>query len=130
MARKINKPLEIKDLTKFFTVYIPIYETYIEVYVSDDIANTSKAAEDKYPEYLKPYKGADKCMGLFRCSDETASMYWMFLKKKTSINTLVHECVHATSRILYDRGIPINYDNDETFAYLHGYIVEQIHKQI
>jgi hypothetical protein len=33
------------------------------------------------------------------------------------IATLVHECLHVTTALLEDRGVPITRENDETMAY-------------
>lgn len=32
---------------------------------------------------------------------------------------LIHEITHATFQLLESRGVPINIENDEAFAYLH-----------
>jgi len=39
---------------------------------------------------------------------------------------IVHECFHAISYTLRHRGIPLNDDTEEAFAYAIGFLTEQI----
>lgn len=45
-------------------------------------------------------------------------------------NTIAHESLHATEMILTRIGMKLNRKTEEAFCYLHGYIVEQICKEI
>lgn len=45
-------------------------------------------------------------------------------------NTIAHESLHATEMILTRIGMKLNRKTGEAFCYLHGYIVEQICKEI
>lgn len=42
----------------------------------------------------------------------------IWTKKRSDKNSLVHECVHAASVTLEDRGVVISHLNDEALAYL------------
>lgn len=44
------------------------------------------------------------------------------------INTICHESVHIVNIVFEHAGIPISTDNDEPFAYLTGWVAEQISK--
>lgn len=43
---------------------------------------------------------------------------------------LSHETFHLTGDILYTRGIPYTYSSEETFAYLNGWLFEQMFKKL
>lgn len=43
---------------------------------------------------------------------------------------IVHECFHAISYVLRNRGIPLNDDTEEAFAYAIGFLTEQIFEGI
>lgn len=56
--------------------------------------------------------------------------FYKRIKTKTTYTqlycTLVHEVLHATTTILNNRGVPINFENDETIAYLQEFILSEI----
>lgn len=55
----------------------------------------------------------------------------MYIEPNAPVDTLIHECVHAAGIILKMRGI--NYGappEDETLAYLTGWIYEKISKKL
>lgn len=43
---------------------------------------------------------------------------------------IVHECMHAISYTLRHRGLPLNDDTEEAFAYAIGFLVDQIFSNI
>lgn len=45
-------------------------------------------------------------------------------------NMITHEAFHATEMVLSNVGIPLTKSSDEAYAYLTGYINEQIFEQI
>lgn len=68
-----------------------------------------------------------KCGGkTFQYSnDESGGIFvWLPSKKLTPNNlaALAHECVHAANMMFLDRGIKPDSDNDESMAYLVGWI--------
>jgi hypothetical protein len=63
---------------------------------------------------------------VFEHHDKTEVCYiWANAKRD-----LVHECFHAVSYVLRSRGIPLNDDTDEAFAYSLGFLVDEILKNI
>jgi hypothetical protein len=50
----------------------------------------------------------------------------MHIKDVSNMNTVVHESVHATSNIFGYVGMEHTAETDEAYAYMVGYIVEQI----
>jgi hypothetical protein len=104
---------------------VPIYFGYLEVYVSDDW----KATSDKYnlkitDKYVNGYDGlADGITyknGLNR--------YWIIVTPKTSVSTLAHESVHIASFIFLNAGVIADYNNDEPYAYMVGWIFNKVYK--
>ena len=57
------------------------------------------------------------------------SLYVVF-KNKPKVGVIAHEVVHLVNHIFISKGIQLDTYNDETQAYLTGWIVEQIHKHI
>lgn len=53
--------------------------------------------------------------------------YLVFIRDEKDWNTIAHELMHATNRILRDRGIKISKEAEE-YAYLNGYLHERYHK--
>mgnify|MGYP001611911806 CR=1 FL=1 len=54
--------------------------------------------------------------------DKTKVCYiWAFLKRN-----IIHECMHAISYVLRHRGIPLNDDTEEAYAYSLGFLTEEI----
>lgn len=51
--------------------------------------------------------------------------FWNPLARIT-IGTIVHEVVHASNRVLNDRNVIPDFENDETTAYLAGWMGDQI----
>ena len=97
---------------KIYRVYDPIYRAHLSILVGD-------------LEEIKKY--------LLRCSipqekiDEispSAGGRFIFHDKmhiivmpKYNIYTLIHEIIHVAFAVMYGRGIPIRYENDETITY-------------
>ena len=121
--------------------YIPvdIYRITPTVFVGDfkDLVSFVKrktmGAEEDYADLLE---------GIGNDSKETytfeASTYWNnktrtlilyfpeFSKKSHDISNMVHELSHAAFIILDNVGIDIDVSNNEAFAYLQGYLAEQM----
>jgi len=59
----------------------------------------------------------DRVQGRVMFNKEEAIVV-IWTRKKSDINSLVHECVHAASFTLESRGVLISHLNDEAMAYL------------
>ena len=53
---------------------------------------------------------------------------WLFIKANPSLSIIAHESIHITNSILNDCGVIPSFSNDETQAYLLGWIVNKITK--
>lgn len=66
----------------------------------------------------------------FRVYDNGYIQYHIALKKDIEHHKIIHEIVHLCNALMKDRGILLDPDNDETQAYLMGWMCEQIFKSI
>ena len=51
--------------------------------------------------------------------------YLIWTREKRDLSSLVHECVHAANRILYDVGVSADFINDEAQAYLVEFLLQK-----
>lgn len=59
----------------------------------------------------------------------TGSHVVIYLTSKTH-GTVAHECLHAANYISQNIGHKADEDNDEVIAYILGYLVEVIHREL
>lgn len=52
----------------------------------------------------------------------------MFMIKGFSVSTLVHEAVHAASKVMKNLGYDHDYNNEEPYTYMVAYIVDEVIK--
>lgn len=62
--------------------------------------------------------------------DPKSAYSLIVFKGKPSIDTLTHEAFHSTCDLLERIGMPLTEDNDETYAYVMGYISKCINSAI
>lgn len=126
MAKVKYIPVDIYRITP--TVFVGNFKDLVSF-----VKRNTKGEEEDYADLLE---------GIGNDSKETytfeASTYWNnktrtlilffseFPKKPHDIDNMVHELAHATFIILYNVGIDIDVSNNEAFAYLQGYLAEQI----
>ena len=60
--------------------------------------------------------------------DKAGVTGYMMAFKKCKPSIIAHEADHIANRIMVDRNIPVSFENEETHAYLVGWVVEQCHK--
>lgn len=56
--------------------------------------------------------------------------YFIVVRTKCKPRAIAHEVVHIVNSILRDRGVKLDYDNDEAQAYLTGWITHQCYKYL
>jgi len=103
------------------TIIIPIYNCQVDVVVTDKVEEVAKQAG--FNEECTGYEG------LTLSYPSNPSIYCIILRKSAiDACVIAHECYHLTSKIM--RACDVRYDagNIEPFAYLHGYLVEELHK--
>lgn len=69
----------------------------------------------------------DGGFNVFKQGKDKTEVCFIWAKEKRDI---VHECFHAIDYTLRHRGIPLNDDTTEAFAYALGFLVDEIFKNI
>jgi hypothetical protein len=102
--------------------FIPIYEVWVEVVVTHDVA-----VAQKYPQRVKRLGefNTDKACG--QVLHNGCEFCLMVDRKCMSRNLIAHEVFHLTTRILERAGVLIDPDNHEAAAYLCGYLTDLVY---
>lgn len=111
----MKKPPAIK------TIVVPIYGTTVRVFA------TYQAAE----KYYKCHMEGESLAAFVQVMNHTGSGITEIAicfsgPDCCTINTITHELVHAAWRVLDHVGVTVDSGNHEAFAYLVGYLAENI----
>lgn len=114
-------------------IEIPLFRFNFYLLVEKDKVKIKKALV----KYLNDWNAQDKHGLIDRYSDYPGYCVFfakpvppvMYLQSVKNLADVVHECSHMAIEICESRGIPITKGNDETFAYIMGYLIEQIVKK-
>lgn len=63
--------------------------------------------------------------GGFTVDTNNGILIWL-TDPEVETEILYHECLHATAYVMNRVGSPFNYDNQETIAYLQGFIAKRL----
>lgn len=96
------------------TIRVPIYDTSLKIILSDNISQYSSGDPDDYSGKMQAFISMDKHTG-------NVTMHFEEFEPRV----IVHESVHAANRILLNKGIIADFDNDEAQAYLVDWIFDQ-----
>lgn len=102
-------------------IKVDVYDTSVTVCIANNVLDAAKALKIN----LSKYDGAEKWGG---CYENQNGFRFLLLPKHASIGDVAHECFHATCDILYSRDIKMKGSTEEVFAYLLGYLVDQVIK--
>ncbi len=106
-----------------FKVTTPLYDIPIFVFISDDPKETIKellGIDDTHMDEVLEATVFENPEGELN----------VVVKKDINIGTLAHESFHCTVAVLRIAGMELNHETEEAFAYLNGWIVEQLHKKL
>lgn len=113
---------------KIIKIDIPIYSGYLRIIVCNDFVKAAKklSIDDE---------GYDLSMfGAFVCTtyDKYKNPYYnVFMNADIESGLIAHEVVHLVSQIFESKHISLNLQNDdEPFAYLTGWVTNEIYKAI
>jgi hypothetical protein len=105
------------------SVYVPIYGCRLYLSISDDahvarrkLAGTFGESKDDEWHALCDFNGP--YAGIF------------FFRDTLTHGTLAHEIFHATIGIIVSKGDTFGRDNEESFAYLNGWITDWVYRQL
>ncbi len=126
MAKKKKKKAVKKRRAKFEFIWIDLISSNIYF-----ICCSRKLYIEAIKREFKtlPPKKSDTVNGTvmtYYHGDTPITVIWV--KKINDISVIVHECFHATHRVLADRGIGLCDSSEEVYAYLMDYLVTAILK--
>jgi hypothetical protein len=111
---------------KYQAAKIPLYSDLLHVAIGHDIGAICTAADlpatDLNGLPLSSYVG----YAFTGVKDGTIGYFAFFVTDATP-GTIAHEALHLSHKIMTDRGMKVDAENDEAQAYLLGWLVNQIH---
>jgi hypothetical protein len=107
-----------------------IIRFFDEIYMQDYLvifASTHKefCSIVKKEEHFCPHKSDDTATGEFHGLDGKKCSLALIWSTDTTYN-LIHECIHACSWVLINRGIYLTAETEETYAYYYTYLIRII----
>lgn len=109
-------------------IHIPIYDVYLDIFVSDDedvlIEKFNSAVRDE--DKLKDVFCYDAVTLGIRSVDHKSVISILFDKDKISAGLIAHEALHVVVNMKDFINTPLNNSTEEEYAYLLGYVVQQI----
>ena len=114
---------------KRYRIKEPVYKLFLDFFTD--------CTEREMLDYLARCNEAFNDLEEHRCqgrniSNNKYSVIWIDSKLKfpESMAVISHELIHHVLGGLNQRGIPINFKNEEVIAYLHEYFLREIIKRI
>lgn len=121
-----------------FIIPMVIYPFDLMVSLNENYDQFAKAVLKKWSKtILDDFLKVDSCnrLGLtyiYTSDKHLCSMIKIenFKKDAAGIGTLTHEVFHATEFVLRKCGFVLNENSHEAYAYLNGYLMQEIYKRI
>lgn len=104
--------------SKKITIYnldIPLYQCSVDIAVGEKARQIEKLWGNK------PLKSGGQARDYMSNCYCMVSLY----ADKPDISTVAHEFIHVCNFIFKSRGLKLDVDNDEAFAYLHTYLMDE-----
>lgn len=117
-------------MNRYKKISIPHLPVAVRFCVTEDVTEARKSLQVKYP-LLAEYDDIADTEAL--CTHEEkhyAGLYWITLKPTCTLGTVAHEALHVVASIYDYIGVEFDPKNHEHYAYLLGYIVDEISKEI
>lgn len=111
-------------------INIPIYEHDVLISVDetdDELYEQVKHSFKSRDEFDNSWINFESSNARTICHDRDGYCIIRFKKEPLKHSLIAHEAFHATHFILDRVGIRLSDDSDEAFAYLLGYIIENIY---
>lgn len=104
-------------------IKVPIYDQFtLTMFISDNLVEDVEAITKSKFEY--------GFGGMFFYKKNSCDLLIGIEKDSLSNSLIAHECFHATRYILEYVGITLEESSEEAFAYLLGYLVEEVDKLV
>lgn len=94
---------------KQYNITDPIYRAHLSLFIGDKESIKKHLISVGVPGN----KIGNIATGKFLFNEDQC----IIILPKYNLYTLVHELIHYAFAVMYGRGIPINYENDETITY-------------
>ena len=107
------------------------YKIKVEVYESTVYLVLSEDCTKSFNSYAKKYKWdpeEEDNQGYF--IKDNVQEYYMFLPFDAKLGTIAHEVLHATFDILQDHGVTLSPESEESFTYLHDYLIQKVQDKL
>lgn len=105
-------------------IEIPPYRIVVNVLIHEDCDKAVKLSRKVKKEFYKDHDWKSM-YGAYIYSRET-NIHAIVLASDAGIDTISHECFHATMDTLKCKGIEYCRESEECFAYVHGYLVKRV----
>lgn len=105
------------------TIKIPLYFQTLEIIISEDF--------DKAMEKYNVVNNSN-----FKINDDEAFVtyqndkIYLFIREDVSAGIIAHESVHVCNYVFQGANIRLDIDNDEPYAYLMGWVVQEVHNTL
>lgn len=116
-------------MTELYKISIPLYRAAIHVFLGtrEECAEAMRKAEVKEREIEEWLNETNGYEGMYHEEDDFRLIWQQEIPTTVGkYSDLVHEIEHATFYLLKSRGLQHTEESDEAYAYLSGYIFEQI----
>lgn len=113
-------------------VYKKIYD---ELYGVDVLFFSGCSIEEVYKKAKRVFKIQETGFevertdagALFVCTTpKDLKVYIIWIEKNRDVPNIGHEVVHLVAEVFKDRGVPLNYQNSEAFAYYLAFWLEKL----
>jgi hypothetical protein len=114
-----------------FTVNYTVYPFDLMIFVNEPYKNIKKTLKKRLPidfetkKRIKELKGEFEARTVMFPGRQTCIVF-----KSTKHNVIVHEVFHAVEFLFRSIDIPLTLESGEAYAYLIGYITDEIYKKI
>lgn len=117
-------------MKELYKISLFLYHAAIHVFLGtrEDCAEAMRKAGVKECDVEEWLRDTEGYPGMYHESDDDFRLIWLQEIPTTvgKYSDLVHEIEHATFYLLKNRGLRHTEESDEAYAYLSGYIFEQI----
>ena len=111
---------------KSHTTYIPVYDVWFEVVVSNDVKRSRHTK--KRVKLFGEFNPTGGYSALASCRNSNLAIF--LNSSNVSHSTIAHEVFHTTHHLMEIIGDNFNYNNQEPAAYLNGYLTSLVYNNL
>jgi hypothetical protein len=106
------------------TIHNPVYSYEVVIFAGTPYKTAITFAEKKYKQPVPD--ASDTRIACVLTHSQIFSHIMWFSEKKPRYSTIAHECVHSVFHMMRQLEATIDANNEELFAYLHGWTMENV----